>query len=99
MFVVIKGADAGVVDVLGRHTHLSELKSVAKREVDMPFLLANTEGVVGYRKLTLRSHSQEIHVEASSFERLIDFIAYFEVLESDARTDDRLAVCRLCAIV
>jgi hypothetical protein len=31
-------------------------------------------------------------------ERLIDFIAYFEVLERDARTDDRLAVCRLSAI-
>ena len=75
--MAVIGVYAAEGDILGLQTSCDELKTVAFREVDMPFLF-----VTG---LFPRMHGRILacylrHVETCSGERVVDLLAYLEVL-------------------
>ena len=66
------GTDIRNGDVCWGYSYCDELKAVAFLQVDVPFLLSLADG---------------LHVESCLGKRLIHFVAHFETIEADARSD------------
>ena len=70
---MVVGADARVGDVLFGQSCCNQLLSVALGQVDVPFVLAETDGG---------------HVKSGSGKGIIHFVAHLTGIQRDTRTDD-----------